>query len=244
MGAAGPGSPDPSRVRLLAITDEVDERIYNESLALRAGSVDLVLSCGDLPNSYLDFVGSALKVPVLGVHGNHDSMGEEDLPSIHGRVVEESGLLIAGFDGSVFYNGGPYQYTQAAMRFAVSRIVPRLLWERLVRRRRLDVLLTHSAAKGVDDRSDPPHAGFDAFRWLIETFQPRYHIHGHVHLYNRNETRETRVGRTTVLNVFPYRWLEILTATGLDAETTIDGGGQGSTDSRQPLSFTSVMSGA
>jgi len=47
--------------------------------------------------------------------------------------------------------------------------------------------------------------GFDAFRWLIEKFQPRYHLHGHVHVYDRRSTCMTQIGKTQVVNVYPYR---------------------------------------
>src|SRR5256885_14791341 len=63
----------PTRsVRILAITDEVDGRLYHPGIAARRGQVDLVLSCGDIPPYYIDFVGSMVGAPIYGVHGNHD----------------------------------------------------------------------------------------------------------------------------------------------------------------------------
>src|SRR5919206_5152532 len=95
------GPPRPARrVRILAITDEVDGRLYGSGISARAGQVDLVLSCGDLPAYYLDYVGSMVGAPVYGVHGNHDASlahrGEGGHPDwgmseLHARVVEEQG---------------------------------------------------------------------------------------------------------------------------------------------------------
>jgi hypothetical protein len=41
----------------------------------------------------------------------------------------------------------------------------------------LDVLITHAPPEGIHDGSGA-HAGFRAFRWLIDRFPPRYLIHG------------------------------------------------------------------
>ena len=69
-----PNTPDPTRAaRILAISDEVDPRLYSPSAAERFGNPDLILSCGDLPTYYLDYVACTLGAPLLGVHGNHDA---------------------------------------------------------------------------------------------------------------------------------------------------------------------------
>jgi hypothetical protein len=57
-------------VRILAIADEIDRRL---SVArLRAMEVDLIVSCGDLPFDYLEFVMGAANKPLYFVPGNHD----------------------------------------------------------------------------------------------------------------------------------------------------------------------------
>ena len=59
-------------MKLLAVTDKVVEFIYSPSLVEKFGGVDMVLSCGDLPYYYLEYIVSLLNVPLLYVHGNHD----------------------------------------------------------------------------------------------------------------------------------------------------------------------------
>ncbi len=56
--------------RILAIADEVDESLGPETLA--ALRPTLIISCGDLPFDYLEYVVTLANVPLLYVPGNHD----------------------------------------------------------------------------------------------------------------------------------------------------------------------------
>jgi calcineurin-like phosphoesterase family protein len=56
--------------RILAVADEVDESLYGP--ALKQLEPDVVLSCGDLPFEYLEYIVTVLSVPLLYVPGNHD----------------------------------------------------------------------------------------------------------------------------------------------------------------------------
>jgi Icc-related predicted phosphoesterase len=179
---------------------------------------DLLLSCGDLPSYYLDYLVSKLNVPLYAVHGNHDSpIPLEGSAGYHrcgatwiggrGIRIGTGDLLIAGFDGSLRYNDGPYQSSQTEMHAAVRSLVPWLLMNRLRYGRYLDILLTHASPRGIHDAPDRCHTGFNAFNWLIKTFQPRYHLHGHIHVYDRRTPTVTRVGATEVVNVYPLREL-------------------------------------
>jgi Icc-related predicted phosphoesterase len=210
-------------LKILAVCDEVDTRLYGNghgvSSLLKASSPDLILSCGDLPAYYLDYLASHLNVPMYAVHGNHDTAppleGSEGFSRcgahwIGGRGIRTpSGLLLAGFDGSLRYNGGAYQSSQTEMQAAVRRLVPWLMLNRLRFGRFLDVLVTHAPPRGIHDEPDVCHTGFDAFNWLIGTFKPRYHLHGHIHLFDRRKPTVTRVGSTEILNVYPFRELEL-----------------------------------
>jgi Icc-related predicted phosphoesterase len=210
-------------LKILAVCDEVDMRLYGNghgvSSLLKASSPDLVLSCGDLPAYYLDYLASHLNVPMYAVHGNHDTAppleGSEGFSRcgahwIGGRGIRTpSGLLLAGFDGSLRYNGGAYQSSQTEMQAAVRGLVPWLMLNRLRYGRYLDVLVTHAPPRGIHDEPDRCHTGFDAYNWLIHRFKPRYHLHGHIHLFDRRKATVTRVGSTEVVNVYPFRELEL-----------------------------------
>ena len=158
-------------MKILALSDQVVEQIYSPQVKDRFGDVKLVLGCGDLPGYYLDYVVSTLNVPFFHVPGNHDlptsvpgwdRRTPAELPldcgNLDGRMVEEQGLLLAGFGGSVRYRpDGDHQYTQAEMRRRVLALVPRLWMNRVRYGRALD-LLHHPFAPQGNSRRDRPRA--------------------------------------------------------------------------------------
>lgn len=208
-------------MHILAISDKVVPILYSPQLRDVVGAIDLVVGCGDLPLYYVDYVSSTLDVPCFMVHGNHASGAEFDHvdsfnrpprnpQDIDERAVREGGLLMAGLDGCLRYNRNPrFQYTQSEMWLKVGRLSPALLWNRLTHGRYLDILVTHSPAAGIHDGPDRAHAGFTSFLWLMRRFKPRYLLHGHKHVYRLDETTETRYHDTLVVNVFPWKVIDI-----------------------------------
>mgnify|MGYP000545355653 CR=1 FL=1 len=209
----------------LAVSDQIDPRIHSSSLKERMPDVQIVFGCGDIPARYLEFLADALDKPVYFVLGNHleeltrlgergkhyEPMGCVDLG---GKVIKDpfTGLILAGLPGSPKYcDSGDEQYSERAMLWKIARMTPRLLWNRMRHGRALDVLITHAPPRDVNDRDDPPHRGFLAVRRFLHWFQPAYHLHGHVHLYDRNEPNTARFEATLVVNVYPYRLLDIET---------------------------------
>jgi hypothetical protein len=210
-------------LKILAVSDQVDPRIHSASLRARMPDIALVFGCGDVPARYLEFLADALDRPVYFVYGNHleevtrrGLMGKRFEPmgciDIGGRVVRdpESGLLIAGIPGSPRYSrDDAQQYSENEVRWMLLRMAPRLLWNKLRYGRALDILVSHAPPRHINDREDVPHRGFRALRTFLRLVHPRYHLHGHIHLYNRNEDPETVFEGTRVVNVYPYRVLEI-----------------------------------
>jgi Icc-related predicted phosphoesterase len=205
-------------MRILAVSDVEDEALA-ASLPERAGSIDLVLGCGDLTYDYLDFVATAVAAPMRAVHGNHDVPPEDlDDPAIrvwwdgidlHGRVVSIDGVLIGGLEGSPRYNNGPFQSTEVDMWLAILRMLPALVANRIRRGRFIDVLVTHAPPRGIHDRTDPAHRGFAAFRTFLGWFRPRYHVHGHTHVYDSRTVTQTQFGSTTVVNAYGARTIDL-----------------------------------
>lgn len=209
-------------VRVLAVSDEVDPRIYSSTLRQRMPDVQLVLGCGDLPGSYLEFLADALDRPVYFVLGNHQEellrlgiQGKHYQPlgcvNVGGRVLRDrtTGLILAGIPGSPRYCEGPEQYAEWEIRAMMWRMAPRLLWNRLRYGRFLDVLITHAPPRDVGDRDDPAHRGFKTLRTFLRRFHPRYMLHGHVHLYDRSKPFTTQFAATEVVNVYPYQVLDL-----------------------------------
>jgi len=60
-------------MKILVVADKVEDYIYSAGLKDRMPEVELVLSCGDLPFYYLEFIVSSLNVPLMYVFGNHNT---------------------------------------------------------------------------------------------------------------------------------------------------------------------------
>ena len=87
----------------------------------------------------------------------------------------------------------------------IFQLLPKLLANRIRYGRFLDIFVSHSPPAGVHDLPDLPHQGIKAFHWLDRVFKPAYHIHGHVHLYRPDSVNSSLIGRTEVINTYPYR---------------------------------------
>lgn len=208
-------------MRILAVSDRVLDKLYSGQARHLFPDIDLIVGCGDLPFYYLDFLTSALDAPLVYVRGNHDGGPQfaadgriwRDVRGgvdIHGRIVARKGLILAGLQGSMRYKAhAEYMYSESEMRVVVAQMVPRLLWNRQRFGRALDILVTHSPPFGIHDREDLPHTGFKVFLSFLRLFKPRYHLHGHIHIYRQDQITTTRHEETTVINVYPYKLLEI-----------------------------------
>jgi Icc-related predicted phosphoesterase len=127
------------------------------------------------------------------------------------RVIRYKQLLIGGLGGSIRYRpDGTNQHSQGEAYFRAFHLLPRLLLNRLRYRRALDILLTHSPPFGIHDEDSQSHRGLKAINWLLRLAAPRYHFHGHTHFQRRNlSSSETAQGPTQIINVFPYKVIEV-----------------------------------
>jgi Icc-related predicted phosphoesterase len=202
-------------LKILALSDVVVDRLYSPAVRQIASGVELVISCGDLPSAYLEYMVSMLDVPLYYVMGNHGADGgakpfPDGCENIDGRVVEYKGLLIAGLEGSRRYNDRPnYQYTEGEMEWKIARVTPALWLNRATAGRYLDVLVTHSPPYGIHDGQDLAHTGFRSFVNFIDRYHPHYLLHGHVHVYDPRTVTETLRGRTLVVNTYGYKILDM-----------------------------------
>ena len=207
-------------MKILTISDIIVPALYSPEISHNYHDIDLVISCGDLPLSYLEYINSILNRRMYYVHGNHTPSvrhGYIQTPAfaaggvnLHQSVIrDDSGLLLSGIEGCMLYNKGPYQYTQAEMWWSVWRLVPKLFLNKLFYQRYLDIFISHAPPWNIHDEEDLPHQGIKAFRWLINVFKPALHIHGHTHVYTLNTITESLFRRTWVINTFGHRVLEI-----------------------------------
>lgn len=188
--------------------------------------MDLLISCGDLPPYYLDFLFSTFNVPLLHVLGNHcyvphDPETKQCSPAaypgvvnLNGRIVEQDGLLLAGAEGSPLYNRGPHQYTDQQFTLTLLRLVPGLLANKVRAGRYLDVMVTHTPPRGVHDMGDQAHKGFPSLLNFIQIFQPTVLLHGHTHRYDPRMPISSAVGQTQVINTYGHVLLDLEPAEG------------------------------
>ena len=196
-------------MKILAIADEESPALWDHYMPGRLDGYDLILSCGDLKADYLTFLVTMGHARLLYVHGNHDGSYEVKPPEgcdcIDDQLVVYNGVRILGLGGCLRYHDGPYQYTEKAMRRRIARL-------RFALRRAggVDIVITHAPPRGVGDREDPAHMGFEALRDLIDRWHPSYLLHGHVHLrYDHSLPREQVYGDTRIINVSERFVLEI-----------------------------------
>ena len=197
-------------MKILVVADEEENVLYENYQPRMLEGVRMIVSCGDLPSAYLDFLTSASNKPLYYVPGNHDQGYVSKPPagciSLDEQVVSFHGLRIGGLGGSYRYKPGSFMYTEDEMAKRMKKL------EKQVRKAGgIDVLVTHAPAAGYGDLEDLAHRGFDCFNDFMEEYHPRYLLHGHVHpSYDIHLQREmVHPSGTVMLNCVGHVMLEI-----------------------------------
>lgn len=195
-------------MRILAVSDVPSRAYYDFYTPGKLKDFDLILACGDLKKEYLEFLVTMANRPLLYVPGNHDESFTDRPPEgcvcIDGKVYEHQGVRFLGLGGSHKYREGAYQYTEREMAARVRRVKPAIR-----KSGGFDVLVTHAPARGLNDFDTLAHRGFECFNDLLDRYEPKYFVHGHIHKnYGTNLPRETRRGSTTVINAYEHWTIE------------------------------------
>ncbi len=206
-------------VKILAVSDQIVERLYALSSSGHFQDVELIIGCGDMPYEYLEYLVTIINVPMFYVPGNHDPRFDPTTERSHAeggtnldlKVVRHNKFLIGGFGGSIRYRpDGINQYSQTEAYIRAFKLLPYLYLNRMRYGRALDILISHSPPFGIHDAKDSAHEGLKALNWLTRIAKPRYHFHGHLHIYRRNlEITDSTVGLTRIVNVYPYKAMEV-----------------------------------
>lgn len=196
-------------MKILFLADEESKVYWDYFKKEQFEGIDLIISCGDLKPEYLTFLATMVSVPLLYVHGNHDDKYDKRPPEgcicIEDRIYNFNGIRILGLGGSYRYKDGVNQYTEQQMARRIAKLKLKLTINR-----GFDILVTHSPAYGFHDGEDQCHRGFDSFNRLINTYHPKYFVHGHVHMnYGRQFPRVDEIGDTQVINAFERYILEV-----------------------------------
>lgn len=196
-------------MKILTVSDTECAALWDHYRPERLRNVDLIVSCGDIKREYLEFLVTMTNKPVLFVPGNHDKGYVEHPPegceNIDDTVFTYRGIRFLGLGGCKFYNDTVYQYTEKQM----AKRIRKLRWK-LHRSKGVDVIVTHAAPKGMGDRQDPAHQGFECFLKLMDRYRPRYLVHGHVHMnYDSDIPRVMTYGDTEIINAYERYTIEI-----------------------------------
>lgn len=215
-------------MKILCVADSKDERLFSPQNLEKYRDVDCIISSGDLDLSYLDELYNSYNKRVYLVFGNHqlkyyhefegrNSLIKKEfipkyghLKSLEGRFHYHNGIILFGLGGCMRYNSKSHQYTEREMKKLIKKNWLKFLINKLKYGRYVDVFVTHAPPRGIhDDNRDICHLGFDAFRFFLEKYKPKYHVHGHTHIYDLDMCRETKVKETIVVNAYKHRVIEI-----------------------------------
>jgi predicted phosphodiesterase len=192
-------------MKILAVADHEAKYFYDYYTPGRLAEYDLIIACGDLKRSYLEFLVTMARCPLLYVHGNHDDRLDKEPPEgcicIEDQIYVYKGVRILGLGGSYRYRkDGKHMYTERQM---ANRIL--LLKLQLWKHKGFDILVTHAPAYRINDMNTMSHRGFQCFVDLLDHYAPKYFIHGHVHRnYGPNIPRKSLRGDTIIINADEY----------------------------------------
>ncbi len=212
-------------MKILCVSDQIDPLVYSAGAKDFFKDIDIILCAGDLAMEYIDYIVTTLNKPTYFVFGNHNleefgfyhhsdvsisSQSVDVMSHYHGAIYcgfklkREQKLLIAGCSGSMRYNNGNSQYTDGEMFFRLIKMIPKLLFNKIRYGRFLDIFLTHASPLGIHDKPDLCHKGFKCYLWFLKTFKQKFMVHGHIHLYDQQETRVSKWEQTTIVNAFSH----------------------------------------
>lgn len=195
-------------MRVLVVADKENDFIWDHFDPERFKGVELIISCGDLQSSYLSFLVTMINVPLFYVHGNHDTTylhhPPEGCDPIDDSIVTYKGIRFLGLGGSMKYSGRPHQYSEKEME----KRIRKLKWK-LMKNKGFDVLVTHAPVFSIGDGTDLCHQGFKAFLTLLDKYEPKYMLHGHMHFNYGRMKRQQTYKKTTIINGYGYYILDI-----------------------------------
>lgn len=167
-------------MRILAVADTESKYLYDYYVPGKLNGYDLIIACGDLSRAYLEFLVDASNTTVLYVRGNHDDGFEENPPEgcvcIEDRIFKYKGVRIMGLGGSHKYREGKNMYTEKQMKRRVKRMRLKIFLNGGI-----DIFVTHAPARHINDFDSLSHRGFECFNYVLERYEPKYFVHGHIH---------------------------------------------------------------
>lgn len=197
-------------MKILAFSDLHLARARAADIVTASREADLVIGAGDFCNmrqGIAEAMGliAGITVPLVLVPGNNESLDElqgaapAGAQVLHGQSVEIDGLIIFGIGGGIPvtpFGGWSWDLTEAEAEALLAGADG------------ADVIVSHSPAKGLADRTSTGHSvGSTAVLAAVERVQPRLMVCGHIH---DCWGEEGTIGATRVKNLGPtVNWFEV-----------------------------------
>jgi Icc-related predicted phosphoesterase len=202
---------DGAPIRILAVSDHMDNTLLDQRNRQAIGRIDMILGCGDLECDDLAFIADGFNAPLVYVHGNHDdperwAAAKSFCPdAINSTSVRhECGISIAGLSWP-----GPRGRRAARSERKAWNQALRLATRRLGRPEPV-IVISHVPPLGVGDMpTNGYHRGFRGYLWLLRRLGPQLWLHGHTPLAAAAEWKLRR-GPTTLVNVTGAVVIELL----------------------------------
>jgi Icc-related predicted phosphoesterase len=163
--------------------------------AIDGMSPDIFVACGDItnfgPTTFAIDLLRNISIKTFAVPGNCDPPelveGLEALGvNLHGKKAEFGGMVFVGLGGS---NPPPFDTMFELSEEEIARTLEPIM-------EKWAILISHPPPLGLCDvAGDGSHAGSSAVRKIVDRFQPRLVLTGHIH-----EARGVHKGKTTVVN--------------------------------------------
>ena len=205
-------------MNILAISDVHAKENFGLYNYLEKHNIDILIVSGDITNfGPLDFVDeffdklAKFNITTIAIPGNCDPDGvvekinNADAISCHDDVVEYGNVVIYGFGGS---NPTPFDTPGEMDEKTLYNSIKSVMESKdidLVKKAednfpygKIPILLTHAPPKDTetDEIEDGAHVGSESVRKIIEEYQPRLNLCGHIH-----ETRAfDMIGDTVIAN--------------------------------------------
>ncbi len=197
-------------MKILLLADEEAAKFYDFYKPGVFDPYDVIVSCGDLHASYLEFIVTMSGKPLFYVRGNHDDAYDREPPGgcycIEDQVFEYKGIRFMGLGGSMRYRkDGLNMYTEKEMEKRIRKL------RRGIRRHKgVDVVVTHAPPHGFGDMDDLPHRGFKSFVDLIDRHSPTFLVHGHIHgNYGPLMPKAQEYKDTLIVNAWQFAEIEV-----------------------------------
>lgn len=226
-------------MKILAVSDREDIKlqdfILEKSDAVK--DFDFIISCGDLHRNYLEFLVDSLKTELFFVEGNHPTICLPEDKNCFDKVVEKvyekdrhlnfgginlhcrleifKNYILVGFEGSMRYNPGKFQFSEKEMSKIVQKVENKIKTQQikdfiLKRKKKKIIVVSHAPIAGIHDKKDLCHKGFKCFRKFLEKTKPLIWFHGHVHYEGQMNEQTTQAGDTLVVNVCGFHIVNII----------------------------------